>query len=147
MNTKELRIGNYVKFYDPINGTNIYEVYNIDDRGNVNIDNKGQLASCTVKDIEPIELTEELLLKIGFKKERQLISILFYLDYEIDVDNIIRVKYVIYPNRSSLPLLKITTSRCDNYECFEFMKRGVKYLHELQNSYYCLTNQELEIKL
>lgn len=150
MKVNELKIGNYVKFYDPINGTNIYKVYNIDDRGSVSrvsLEDKGQLASCTVKDIEPIELTEDVLLKIGFKKERQLISILFYLDYEIDVDNIIRVKYIIYPNRSSLPLLKITTSRYENYECFEFMKRGVKYLHELQNSYYCLTNQELEIKL
>ena len=142
MEVNELRIGNYVSFNDVW-----CKVIGIDkDRVLVEYHN-GETDYCYIDYIEPIELTEELLLKIGFKKERQLISILFYLDYEIDVDNIIRVKYVIYPNRSSLPLLKITTSRCDNYECFEFMKRGVKYLHELQNSYYCLTNQELEIKL
>ena len=68
MEINELRIGNYVKFYDPINGTNIYKVYRINDSGSVSLESKGQLASCTVKDIEPIELTGDILIDIGFKK-------------------------------------------------------------------------------
>lgn len=142
MKTNDLRIGNWVKVNDPIFGVNAYKVATIRDNGIITLSDN---ISCSVNNIEPIELTEEVLLKIGFKKERQLISNLFYLDYETDVDNIIRVKYVIYPKAPSL--LKITTSQWENYECFEFMKRGIKYLHELQNAYYCLTSEELEVEL
>ena len=68
MEVNELRIGNYVKFYDPINGTNIYKVYRINDSGSVSLEDKGQLASCTVKNIEPIELTGDILIMTGFFK-------------------------------------------------------------------------------
>lgn len=142
MKTNELRIGNWVKVNDPLFGVNTYKVATIRDNGIITLNDN---ISCSVDNIEPIELTEEVLTKIGFKKERLLISILFYLDYETDVDNIIRVKYIIYPKAPSL--LKITTSQCRNYECFEFIKRGIKYLHELQNAYYLLTSKELEVNL
>ena len=145
MKANELRIGNWVLYNDlycKIIG--IDKIGMDEDRVLVEYHN-GETDYCYIDYIEPIELTEEVLVKIGFEKEKQLISIHFHLDCEIDVDNINYVKYVIYPN--SLPLLKITTSQYENYECFEFLKRGIKYLHELQNAYYCLTNQELEIKL
>ena len=96
--------------------------------------------------IEPILLTEEFFLKNGFKKEERINSILYYLDYEINEDEYIRVKYLIF-NSKALPLLKITSPSANIYESYELTKRGVKYLHELQNAYYCLTNQEMEIEL
>lgn len=139
----DLRIGNYVNYEN-----RPFEVIEISPVSLVVRKKIGDIFEMQHRALDvaqPIELTEELLLKIGFKKERQLISNLFYLDYETDVDNIIRVKYVIYPKAPSL--LKITTSQCGNYECFEFMKRGIKYLHELQNAYYLLTGKELEVEL
>jgi hypothetical protein len=142
MKINDLRIGNWVKVNDPIFGVNTYKVATIRDNGIITLSDN---ISCSIDNIEPIELTEEVLTKIGFKKERQLISTRFYLDYEIDVDNIISVKYVVYSN--SLPLLKITTSQIENYECFEFIKRGIKYLHELQNTYFNLSGEELNIEL
>lgn len=139
MKANELRIGNYVNIEGDV--VKVKEIY----EKSIHYAN-GEYESYATEDfIQPIELTEELMLKIGFKKERQLISNLFYLDYETDVDNIIRVKYVIYPKAPSL--LKITTSQCWNYECFEFIKRGIRYLHQLQNAYYCLTNEELKVEL
>ncbi len=138
----ELRLGNLVVYNNQIVKTTDLHYDMFACRG---LDDNGWMCTGRISEVHPIELTEEVLEKIGFKKERQLISNLFYLDYETDVDNIIRVKYVIYPKAPSL--LKITTSQCGNYECFEFMKRGIRYLHELQNAYYCLTNKELEIEL
>lgn len=141
MKANELRIGNWIKYEDKlVQVVQLSSLMILCQR-----DENQFLVNCAPKVFQPIELTEELMLKIGFKKERQLISNLFYLDYETDVDNIIRVKYVIYPKAPSL--LKITTSQCGNYECFEFMKRGIRYLHQLQNAYYCLTGQELEVEL
>jgi hypothetical protein len=142
MKTNELRLGNWVVYNNQIVKTTGLH-YGMFECGCP--DDNNWMCTGRISEVHPIELTEEILLKIGFKKERQLISNLFYLDYETDVDNIIRVKYVIYPKAPSL--LKITTSQCGNYECFEFMKRGVKYLHELQNAYYCLTGKELNIEL
>jgi hypothetical protein len=140
MKVNELRIGNYVKFYDPINGTNIYKVYRIGDRGSVSLEDKGQLASCTVKDIEPIELTGDILINIGFKKGyneiySKTIKDDFY-EYNISYQNVSDNKYsfVAYGYKNGELKRQI---RLDN----------IQYLHELQNVFFSFTNQELEIKL
>ena len=57
-------------------------------------------------------------------------------------DDNICVRYIIY-NSKVLPLLRITSPS----PIVELMKRGIKYLHELQNIYYCLIGNELEVKL
>jgi hypothetical protein len=109
-------------------------------------EDKEGFTTLPIHDIQPIELTEEVLVKIGFKKEEKITSNLYYLDFEENEDDITRVKYVIY-NSNSLPLLKIITTKYNSFEGFELTKRGIKYLHQLQNAYYCLTNEELEVKL
>lgn len=143
MKAKELTIGNWVKVNDPIFGVNTYKVATIRDNGIITLNDN---ISCLVDNIKPIELTEEVLLKIGFKKEERMSSILYYLDYEINEDENIRVRYIIY-NSKTLPLLRITSPSANIYESHELTKRGIKYLHELQNAYYCLTNQEMEVEL
>lgn len=142
MKTNELRLGNLVMYRNQIVKTtglhyDMFECRGIDD---------AWMCTGKLENIQPIELTEDVLLKIGFKKEQKLISDLYYLDYEKDDDNIIRVKYVIFGSKA-LPLLKITTSKYTEFEGFEFTKRGVRYLHELQNAYFLMSNQEMEVKL
>lgn len=138
MKCTDLKIGNYVKFYDPINGTNIYRVYYIADYGNissVSLEGKGQLASGTIKDIEPIELTEEVLLKIGFEKDGNNYSLVcgdIEVGYYID-----KFKQVLY----------INISREKRFYKNELRSYDVKYLHQLQNAYYLLTNEEMEVNL
>ena len=146
MKTTELKIGNYVLRKNIPN--EYLKILSIDSIKNTTYLELGGLGIMEKNSkLEPIELTEELLVKIGFKKEKRLKSILFHLDCEIDVDNIISVNYSIYPN--DIPLLQIRTFQTEDekYEWVEFVKRGVKHLHELQNGFYCLTNQEMEIKL
>ena len=141
MKANDLRIGNWIRYENKlVQVVQLSSLMILCQR-----DENQFLVNHEPEIFQPIELTEEILLKIGFKKERQLLSYLFYLDYEIDKDNIILVKYIIYPKAPSL--LKIIASQGGNYECFEFIKRGIKYLHQLQNAYYCLTGQELKVKL
>lgn len=143
MEINELRIGNYVKFYDPINGTNIYKVYNIDDRGSVSrvsLEDKGQLASCTVEDIEPIELTRDILINIGFKRGyNEIYSMALctdcydcYVSYQNVKDNKYSFVAYGYKNGELKRLIRLN---------------NIQYLHELQNVFFSFTNQELEIKL
>ena len=143
MEINELRIGNYVKHYDPINGTNIYKVYDIDDRGSVSrvsLKDKGQLASCTVKDIEPIKLTGDILINIGFKKGyneiySKTIKDDFY-KYNVSYQNVKDNKYSFVASGYKNGELK-RQIRLDN----------IQYLHELQNAHFILTNKELNIEL
>lgn len=133
MEVNELRIGNYVSFNDVW-----CKVIGIDkDRVLVEYHN-GETDYCYIDYIEPIELTEDVLLKIGFEKvytvphNRLRLCVkngneITRISYDFLFDDITRLE--IMGNGDSLN------------------KRNIKYLHELQNSYYCLTNQELEIKL
>ena len=141
MEINELRIGNHIEYCGYI-----AKVDGIDDRiSAINIENKDHIFD-KPSYFDPIELTEEVLLKIGFKKEERISSILYYLDYEINGDEYFHVRYVIY-NSKALPLLRITSPSPIISESYELTKRGIKYLHQLQNAYYCLTNNELEIEL
>ena len=133
MEVKDLRIGNYVSFNDVW-----CKVIGIDkDRVLVEYHN-GETDYCYIDYIEPIELTEDVLLKIGFEKvytvphNRLRLCVkngneITRISYDFLFDDITRLE--IMGNGDSLN------------------KRNIKYLHELQNTYYCLTNQEIEIKL
>jgi len=128
----ELRIGNYVRQYD-------YDFYE-DDKFKANTFNDVQVGLYTIdlihkKDeftfIEPIPLTGEILLKCGF-------------------DGNINLGF----GNDAIELNYITT---DNHFQFEYGLPGtnkviwlltqVKYLHQLQNLYFALTNQELQVNL
>jgi hypothetical protein len=143
MKTNELRLGNLVMYNNQIVKTTGLH-YGMFECGSPN--NNNWMCTGRISEVHPIELTEELLLKIGFKKEERMSSILYYLDYEINEDECIRVRYVIY-NSKTLPLLRITSPTPIILESCELTKRGIIYLHELQNIYYCLTEQELEVNL
>lgn len=78
--------------------------------------------------IKPIPLTEEWLLKFGFEKDEEckswsILTSLEKFDYLFEIEN----KY---------------------QECFQpdFIKIDIKYVHQLQNLYFALTGNKLEIK-
>ena len=142
MEVNELRIGNYVKFYDPINGTNIYKVYRINDSGSVSLEDKGQLASCIVKNIEPIELTEEVLLKIGFEDRKGYFNYSRVFGDDGDYCDSIYIYYC-----PKLNQFKFTHNIIKNIDLQIMDLYNIQYLHQLQNAYFLLTNQEMEIEL
>ena len=133
MKAKELRIGNYV--------TNKWNssfmlVDSINEKGiDLRIEDDGNWPELAVHKIEPyytfdelkpIELIEELLLKCGF----------------VFNDN----AYFSTPRRNDS--IKIVGYDGHYYFIVNKLKSiRIKHLHQLQNLYFALTNQELKIKL
>lgn len=115
MKASELRIGNLVLYENP-HGDRIktivdYKVFLYADK------------------LEPIPLTEELLLKCGFEKHRDS-----YIDDILPFD----ISWI-----NQCWTLSYDTEFCTSYFCHD----KIEYLHQLQNIYFALTNEELKIEL
>lgn len=135
MKTQDLRLGNFLKYDDNIL-CEVAEIYN-----NVIycFDKYGEDLHC-MEFVKPIELTEDILIKAGFKKGyneiySKTIKNDFY-EYNISYQNVKDNKYSFVASGYKNNELK-RQIRLDN----------IQYLHQLQNAYYLLTNQELEIDL
>jgi len=116
---KELRIGNSVMCEGKILTVKAIEHNPVTDRWYVKVYENYSQIKCEY--LEPIPITEELLVKMGFEHTH----IEFVLDSEFQWNNnILR-----YNQRNIGIFLK-----CD-------------YLHELQNAFKILTNQELTIEI
>ena len=129
MEAQELRIGN--KIWRPC----CYdEVVEIRENGIIGIDSLRGLIS--FGEIEPIPITEELLLKIGFKKD-------------VDANNLYRyaIDNCLFEIRlwDSGTLIKLEIYCEDCVRKVHFPK--TPNLHQLQNAYYLITGKELEIEL
>jgi len=129
MDSKELRIGNYVEYKHLKNGV----FYGYDTV--TNIDLNGISISCckytamTIDSIKPIPLTEEWLVKFGLQHKS------FSFDHE-RLHKDIGVGY----NGDDF----INNEMSLLYKKKVFFK--IQYVHQLQNLYFALTNEELTIK-
>ena len=89
--------------------------------------NEGDVWEEYDKDLFGIEITEELLVKIGFEKDSEVSYIYKHKERNLDI----------YKN--------------DCYWCFFFEGNDsgtpLNFLHQLQNAYHLLTGKDLEVKL
>ena len=115
MKAIELRIGNYYNEFGIPKQVTASFIEKLD---------QIEKACKIVIDVSPIEITEDWLIKLGFKKDIETDYRWFILDksvaYDLD-DNCIRIS-----------------------DSWEFGKR--KFVHELQNLYFALTSKELTFK-
>lgn len=89
------------------------------------------------KDMMPIEVTEELLLKIGFKQVFKQ-----YFIYEMAInDCFIEISHNVSNSIDKDWTCKIDNERYESIGGFDF-----HYLHELQNGIRLITKGDLEIK-
>lgn len=119
MEAHELRIGNWVEWFHPENGFV---------KCKVDIDILQTMTSEYFEnsdtEVYPIPLTEEWLIKFGYKKN------------EYWVEDSRRFNFTI---KGGVNL--------DPYKNnFVFVDTVLKYVHQLQNLFYCLTGNELTIK-
>lgn len=128
----DLRIGNYLKYDDEI-----IQVSNLCKNYVEFYDKEDLLIGDKPEYFEPIELTEEVLVKIGFKKKNDC----YVLQNEY-------IFFVYYKDSFKQELLASAKREGKYYyNTNELKNYDIKYLHQLQNAYYCLTNNELKIKL
>lgn len=141
INYKDLMIGNWVyesersKF--PMRVVNIGEDYcYLDFEGN-----EGDVFECKDKDMMPIDVTEELLFKIGFIQENQNILI-HGDDYQMVVnDCFVEIRYNVSNSCGRDWYCHVDNSAHSTIGGFDF-----QYIHELQNGIRLITKSDLEIK-
>lgn len=114
----ELRIGNYV-----VDNFDVHKPYQLT---KISLDDFVAISN-GCNSYQPIPLTEEILLKCGFEENGQ------YLAFK-------NIRLYIYHSRFN-----------SEYFIFDFgmMEKftEIQYLHQLQNLYFALTGEELEVKL
>jgi len=131
LKANELRIGNLVSqngFYGYV-----YSIESAEPRNDIRFSDKdiitlfdNGITYVPIDEIEPIPLTEEWLIKFGF-------------ELDIEDDGYFKGKYKV----------SVSDEGCiffiyDNYYPIEICE--FKYIHQLQNLYFALTNTELTIK-
>jgi hypothetical protein len=125
MKANELRIGNFIKY----NNEQIGIVSGIQEflfnNGKVAINQRIDIFY-HIENINPIALTEEILLKCGFKDN----------NYSLDLK--LGTKKITFNWYSRIVLTGVR----NGYYCQKY--KHIKYLHQLQNLYFALTGKELE---
>lgn len=138
MKPQELKIGNLVCYAGKVVKVKQVTKHKI---GYHEKPNETRLDYARLCDIEPIPITEELLLNNGFKKRYDRILCckimeLCHNEYVVEITFGLANKGFDY-----------VVCHIDNAERCSVGCVDVKYLHQLQNAYYLVTGKELEIKL
>ena len=133
MKAGELRIGNYIQDFNDnmlevigLHEPLIYSIYPIGLKTNKTTTN--------AKEIEPIPLTEEWLLKFGFEKTKQG-SVKIYNAY-------VKNEYSLTKNKI-LDLWNFCINEPSHQTAF---LNNIIYVHQLQNLYFALTGEELKVR-
>lgn len=132
MKNNEFRIGNFVNYL----GDN-YQVVEIGLIGILGTSKEGQFSSkIDNPHLQPIELTEELALKLGFKR--------FESDGVVGFDTYEPEEKTIWYEIGKFTLVQ-WGENTEFYFSDNNLRIPVKYVHQLQNLYFALTGVELEL--
>jgi hypothetical protein len=132
MKASELRIGNYV--YDTLGKVNT-----------IDLDAITYIVKESQNQVKPIPLTEEWLLKFGFKKypnRRDTFRQEYYDSFQLVIDEHTIISF-------SIPIgYNDIICNYDKLYRSEEKKQSyrVKHIHQLQNLYFALTGEELTFK-
>lgn len=131
MKIQEIKFGNLIKIKDEI--CRIIEIR----ESYVYGESATKILVSNIRTAKPIKITNNILQKIKNKKQEEFIL----------GDNIIT--YLSFPNKKK-EIFTAEINKNEVYISFQNITNSlikIKYLHELQNLYYCITKEELEINL
>jgi len=120
MKANEIRIGNYVDCVNKRHNEKYIEIESVTCE-KINV----EFREYSLSDCKPIPLTEDWLLKFGFMTNGN-----YWTNLVIDLDYITQEDYFEY--EIQFPFL-------------DWVKRDLKYVHQLQNLYFALTGEELTL--
>lgn len=142
MDIKELRVGNIVRLKDHFVGGNAMVTGIMKDKLTAVNSVGTNIDTINIMYLEPIPITEKILLKIGFKKGRN--DYFNYRDYndELSIRFIPNYTFIEYANLYFNPEDVTETNYCSSLEC-----PNTLHLHTLQNIWYLLTGKNLEVEL
>lgn len=138
MKANELRIGNWIKYEDKlVQVVQLSSLMILCQR-----DENQFLVNCAPKEFQPIELTEEVLVKIGFEDRKGYFNYSRVFGDENNYCDSIHIYYC-----APLKHFRFTHDKVKADDLQKMDLYNIQYLHQLQNAYYCLTGQELEVEL
>ena len=125
MTANELRIGNWV-LHTNGNGDFTFEIEEILAKG-INVVHNGGIWFIKYEYIEPITITPEILEKCGFD-----------YDASYDVPKVQKGNFILWGYENEFGA---------NFGHIEQLDVSVKHLHQLQNLYFALCGEELNVQL
>jgi len=131
----ELRIGNAI-----IIGGKHINVSLVSDGDSVGFIDGETITCLPSKHFKPIPLTEEWLVKFGGEKESSFFRFggYFYFDKKLFIEEILGEEVLANTDESK---------QYSGYHYFQVNQSEIKYVHQLQNLYFALTGEELQLKL
>lgn len=114
MEANTLRLENYVEY-----NSMFFKVKMISKSG-ISCDRGKGIVELSIKDVNPIPLSEDILLKLGFEKIREG----KFIHYDLSGYNLVN----------------------GNGFYLSYVRPEIKYVHQLQNIFHSLTCEELTIK-
>lgn len=142
----DLRIGNWV--YDGNHTQFPMWVCSVQHDGYVTLDfkaNEGMPWDANAKDLEGIPLTEQLLMKIGFKNSSTE-GKRFFLFFKIDNEKHLHLSVHLDKQVFDITEINQADSPDANVRLRSHIE-GIKFIHELQNSFFLTTKKQLTINL
>ena len=146
MKAEELRIGNWFKYKDL---EKIKSIYRGENFKIIPDDIKFLFEGHNCDWVEPIPLTEEILLKCRFEKvkNKDKEGLREYIGHTAQKARYAIFGTDIFITKVDKRSLLWRSVDCDFMVLFYHKSIPIKYLHQLQNLYFALTGEELEINL
>lgn len=146
MNTKELRIGNFIS-----NGGGIVHVTELDEHGASVVDGEDYASEVymLINNFSPVPLTPEWLEKFGFIRQADLVENKVWLPNggisQFHGAEIFRNESYqdVYLDEN---VFHFILAQDDNQISTIYTSKEIKSVHQLQNLYFALTGEELTIK-
>lgn len=148
MTIEELRIGNTIGVTHYEYGDMPSVITSINDCGDLCLNCLGELNTneeyeCTLNEVYPIPITEELLVKNGF----ELIKKTTIKNVRLPIKIIDRYVYIREVDDINIEFDESRLFINNDLFTQALLFEDVKYIHEIQNAYQLLTNKELKIEL